>query len=35
MTIVYDAYKEWKEKKQAIERNSMYFYYQAGKRITD
>lgn len=35
MTVVYDAFEEWKQKKQAIERNTMYFYYRAGKRISE
>jgi hypothetical protein len=31
--IVYDTYNEWKQKKQAIERNYLYFYYHTGKRL--
>ena len=34
LTVIYDTYKEWKQKKQTIERNTMYFYYQAGKKIS-
>ncbi len=32
--IVFDAYKDWKQKKQAIEQNHLFFYYQAQKRLS-
>jgi len=32
--IVFDAYKDWKQKKQAIEQNHLFFYYQAKKRLS-
>ena len=35
LTLVYDAFEEWRVKKQAIERNTMYFYYRVGKRISE
>lgn len=35
LTVVYDAFEEWKQKKQAVERNTMYFYYRAGKWISE
>jgi hypothetical protein len=28
-----DAYKEWEQKQQAIERNQLYFYYAVGKQL--
>jgi hypothetical protein len=35
LSVVYDAFEEWKQKKQTIERNTMYFYYRAGKQISE
>jgi hypothetical protein len=31
--VVYDAYKEWSDKQRTLERNGLFFYYQAGKRL--
>lgn len=31
--IIYEAYDEWKKKKQITEQNLIYFYYQANKRL--
>jgi hypothetical protein len=28
-----DVYREWKEKRKELERNQVYFYYQAGQRL--
>ena len=32
--IVYDAYDEWKEKQREIEKNQLYFYHQAQKKLS-
>jgi hypothetical protein len=32
--IVHDAYDEWKEKQMEIERNQLYFYHQAQKKLS-
>ena len=32
--IVYDAYNDWKQKKQVVEQNLLYFYYQSEKRLS-
>lgn len=31
--VVYDAFREWSEKKRQIEKNNLYFYYLAGKQL--
>jgi hypothetical protein len=31
LTVVYDAFKEWQQKNEAVERNAMYFYYRTGR----
>jgi hypothetical protein len=32
--IVYDAYREWRQKERVIERNHLFFYYKARKRLS-
>jgi hypothetical protein len=32
--VVYDAYKQWQDRQQAIEQNCLFFYYEAGRRLT-
>lgn len=32
--IIYDAYREWKQEKQVIEQNQLFFYYEAQKRLS-
>jgi hypothetical protein len=32
-SIVYDAYGDWKQKKNVTEQNALYFYYSTGKRL--
>lgn len=32
---IYDANKEWRKQQRAIEQNNMYFYYRAGKLISE
>ena len=32
-SLIYDAYDEWTKKKQATEKNQLYFYYGLGKRL--
>jgi hypothetical protein len=32
-SLIYEAYDEWARKNQAIEKNKLYFYYGAGKRL--
>lgn len=32
--IVYDAYKEWKQKRQSIEQNQIFFYYQVQNKLS-
>ncbi len=32
--IIHEAYKEWKQEKQAIERNQLFFYYEAQRRLS-
>ena len=31
--LVYDAYKEWRKEQDVAERNYLFFYYGAGKRL--
>ena len=33
--IIYDAYDEWKKKKQAIEQNLLYFYYKTRQHLIE
>ncbi|HVG32089.1 MAG TPA: hypothetical protein VM911_03385 [Pyrinomonadaceae bacterium] len=35
ITAFYDTNKEWRAKQQAVERNNMYFYYKAGKMLSE
>ena len=32
LSVVYDAFEEWKKKNKEVERNAMYFYYRVGQR---
>jgi hypothetical protein len=32
--MIYKAYDDWKKKKQITEQNQLYFYYDAGKRLS-
>jgi len=32
-TLVYDAYSEWKAERREVEGNSLYFYYETGRRL--
>jgi hypothetical protein len=32
-TIIFDAYKAWSEKNLKVQQNTMYFYYQAAKKL--
>jgi hypothetical protein len=32
--VVYDAYREWEEKRKEVEKNQLYFYHQAQKRLS-
>jgi hypothetical protein len=32
-TLVYNTYKEWSDKRKAIERNGLFFYYQTGRKL--
>jgi len=34
LAIVYDAYREWRQKGRMIERNHLFFYYKARKRLS-
>jgi hypothetical protein len=33
-TLVYNAYKEWSDKQNSIERTGLYFYYQSNRKLT-
>jgi hypothetical protein len=32
--VAFNAYQEWKQKRENIEKNDLFFYYQAGKRLS-
>jgi len=31
--LVFDAYNEWKQQRDVVERNALYFYYRAQKHF--
>lgn len=33
--LVYDAYKEWRQKQQMIEKNGLFFYYQCREKLKE
>lgn len=33
--VAYDAYEEWRQKKQAAEQNQLFFYYRSGRLLAD